>query len=97
MLICAPQKGFSSPFKTAYHSFGGEVEASNTPTIRRLIPSRRHQLSPIAPFIGRRARAMQFKRRKRTIVAGREGSNNDRSSGGSWRTHSISRKRVGHH
>src|SRR5262245_34759700 len=33
---------------TAYHSFGGEVEASNTPTIRRLIPSCRHQLSPIA-------------------------------------------------
>jgi hypothetical protein len=27
----------------------GEVEASNTPTIRRLTPSRRHQLSPIAP------------------------------------------------
>src|SRR5258705_1536641 len=36
---------------TAYHSFGGEVEASNTPTIRRLIPSRRHQLSPIAPTV----------------------------------------------
>src|SRR5439155_5903761 len=34
---------------TAYHSFGGEVEASNTPTIRRLTPSCRHQLSPIAP------------------------------------------------
>src|SRR5436190_7289344 len=33
---------------TAYHSFGGEVEASNTPTIRRLTPSRRHQLSLIA-------------------------------------------------
>jgi hypothetical protein len=33
---------------TAYHSFGGEVEASNTPTIRRLTPSRRHQLSRIA-------------------------------------------------
>ena len=33
---------------TAYHSFGGEVEASSTPTIRRLIPSCRHQLSPIA-------------------------------------------------
>src|SRR5436305_1432153 len=33
---------------TAYHSFGGEVEASNTPTIRRLTPSCRHQLSPIA-------------------------------------------------
>ncbi len=34
---------------TAYHSFGGEVEASNTPTIRRLTPSRRDQLSCIAP------------------------------------------------
>src|SRR5215510_1553835 len=33
---------------TAYHSFAGEVEASNTPTIRRLTPSHRHQLSPIA-------------------------------------------------
>src|SRR5213083_326001 len=33
---------------TAYHSFGGEVEASNTPTIRRLTPSCRHQLPPIA-------------------------------------------------
>src|SRR5258708_3124636 len=36
---------------TAYHSFDGEVEASNTPTIRRLIPSCRHQLSPIAPIV----------------------------------------------
>src|SRR5208282_4048462 len=34
---------------TAYHSFGGEVEASNTPTIRRLTPSRRHQLPRITP------------------------------------------------
>ena len=33
----------------AYHSFSREVEASNTPTIRRLIPSCRHQLSRIAP------------------------------------------------
>ena len=33
---------------TAYHSFGGEVEASNTPTIRRLTPSCRHQLSRLA-------------------------------------------------
>jgi hypothetical protein len=33
---------------TAYHSFAGKVEALNTPTIRRLTPSRRHQLSPIA-------------------------------------------------
>src|SRR5262249_1822697 len=34
---------------TAYHSFAGEVGASNTSTIRRLTLSRRHQLSPIAP------------------------------------------------
>jgi hypothetical protein len=33
---------------TAYHSFAGEVEALNTPTIRRLTPSCRHQLPPIA-------------------------------------------------
>src|SRR5438034_9459491 len=33
---------------TAYHSFGGEVEASNTPTIRRLTPSCRHQLLRLA-------------------------------------------------
>ena len=33
---------------TAYHAFAGEVEASNTPTIRRLTPSRRHQLQAIA-------------------------------------------------
>src|SRR5882757_1147282 len=34
---------------TAYRSFGGEVEASITPTICRLPDSRRHQLSAIAP------------------------------------------------
>src|ERR1700676_4936931 len=34
---------------TAYRSFGGEVEASGTPTICRLPDSRRHQLSAIAP------------------------------------------------
>src|SRR6476619_372406 len=33
---------------TAYHSFGGHVEVSNTPTIRRLTPSCRHQLPRIA-------------------------------------------------
>src|ERR1700694_2744871 len=33
---------------TAYRSFGGEVEASSTPTICRLRDSRRHQLSAIA-------------------------------------------------
>jgi hypothetical protein len=37
---------------TAYHSFAGEVEASNTPTIRHLTLSRRHQLSPIAHTLG---------------------------------------------
>jgi hypothetical protein len=31
-----------------YHPFGGEVEALNTPTIRRLTPSCRHQLSALA-------------------------------------------------
>src|ERR1700731_4015973 len=36
---------------TAYHSFIGEVEASNTTTIRRLTPSRRHQLLAIAPGV----------------------------------------------
>src|SRR6478752_4305564 len=36
---------------TAYHSFAGEVEALNTPTIRRLTPSCRHQLPPIAPQV----------------------------------------------
>src|SRR5712692_4979655 len=34
---------------TAYHSFSGEVEALNTPTIRRLTPSCRHQLPRITP------------------------------------------------
>src|SRR5438270_13850169 len=38
---------------TAYHSFGGEVEALNTPMIRRLTPSCRHQLSALAPQISR--------------------------------------------
>jgi hypothetical protein len=31
-----------------YHSFGGEVEASSTPTIHRLTPSCRHQIPAIA-------------------------------------------------
>jgi hypothetical protein len=37
---------------TAYRSFGGEVEASSTPTICRLPDSRRHQLSAIARHEG---------------------------------------------
>src|SRR3979490_1925318 len=36
---------------TAYRSFGGEVEASSTPTICRLSDSRRHQLWAIAPSL----------------------------------------------
>src|SRR3954447_16451527 len=43
---CASLKTLVSTM--AYHSFGGEVEALNTPTIRRLTPSCRHQLSRIA-------------------------------------------------
>ena len=39
----------------AYHSFGGEVEASSTPTIRRLTPSCRHQLSPSAYMRAKRS------------------------------------------
>src|SRR5581483_7831087 len=38
---------------TAYRSFGGEVEASSTPTICRLSDSRRHQLSAIALAVAR--------------------------------------------
>src|ERR1700687_5114451 len=41
---------------TAYRSFGGEVEASSTPTICRLPDSRRHQLWAIA---SRRRSAIQ--------------------------------------
>src|SRR2546426_4195195 len=39
---------------TAYRSFGGEVEASSTPTICRLPDSRRHQLWAIAQEAARR-------------------------------------------
>src|ERR1700691_3590232 len=42
---------------TAYRSFGGEVEASSTPTICRLSDSHRHQLWAIAPWnLGREER-----------------------------------------
>src|SRR6478735_4141310 len=45
---------------TVYHSFGGEVGALNTPTIRRLTPSCRHQLSALAPLLRlRSARSRQ--------------------------------------
>src|SRR4029077_8674613 len=39
---------------TAYHSFGGKVEALNTPAIRPLTPSCRHQLSALAHAQARR-------------------------------------------
>src|SRR5206468_5146581 len=45
---------------TAYRSFGGEVEASSTPTICRLPDSRRHQLSAIAPVGGHPGRVPAF-------------------------------------
>src|SRR5438874_13799542 len=45
---------------TAYHSFGGEVEASNTPTIRRLTPSCRHQLLRIARLSKRGSNPCRF-------------------------------------
>src|SRR3954463_14156521 len=41
---------------TAYRSFGGEVEASSTPTICRLSDSPRHQLSAIALISSSRRR-----------------------------------------
>jgi DNA-binding winged helix-turn-helix (wHTH) protein len=48
----------------AYHPFSREVEASNTPTIRRLIPSCRHQLSRVAPrwSVGSRMRQVMAHR-----------------------------------
>jgi hypothetical protein len=52
---------------TAYHSFAGEVEASNTPTIRRLTLSRRHQLSPIALHTLHTLHSIQRERKKDKI------------------------------
>src|SRR5207245_614915 len=43
---------------TAYRSFGGEVEASSTPTICRLPDSRRHQLWAIALQLPYKERAL---------------------------------------
>src|SRR3954454_13534644 len=45
---------------TAYRSFGGEVEASSTPTICRLSDSPRHQLSAIA--LGRTGSTCEYGR-----------------------------------
>src|SRR3954451_12015508 len=59
---CASLKTLVSTM--AYHSFGGEVEALNTPTIRRLTPSCRHQLSRIAL-----AEVLQFKEANGAIIA----------------------------
>src|SRR6266436_3044351 len=53
---------------TAYRSFGGEVEASSTPTICRLSDSRRHQLSAIAPALD--AVSMQLKWKHQFQFAG---------------------------
>src|SRR5580700_5332323 len=51
---------------TAYHSFIGEVEALNTTTIRRLTPSRRHQLLAIA----RIEKTDELRRLKNAIAVG---------------------------
>src|SRR5438128_1914738 len=56
---------------TAYHSFVGEVGASNTTTIRRLIPSPRHQLLAIAhPAVENQAtdRAFRIGQKKNVLV-----------------------------
>src|SRR5207247_1817169 len=47
---------------TAYRSFGGEVEASSTPTICRLPDSRRHQLWAIArrEIVRRKGRSLHL-------------------------------------
>jgi hypothetical protein len=50
-LTFAPGEAYQfdwSHARSRRHSFGGEVEALNTPTIRRLTPSCRHQLSALA-------------------------------------------------
>jgi len=55
VLVVGPETDFKSNPYEHQQAFGnfdkitGEVEASNTPTIRRLTLSRRHQLSLIAP------------------------------------------------
>src|SRR6202030_1049471 len=61
---------------TAYHSFGGEVEALNTPTIRRLTLSCRHQLSALArcgygASSDRHARGDEYRLGSRTTCQGR--------------------------
>src|SRR4030081_1448369 len=50
---------------TAYRSFGGEVEASSTPTICRLSDSRRHQLWAIAQVVAARTGLSQADADKR--------------------------------
>src|SRR3982074_1505987 len=52
---------------TAYRSFGGEVEASSTPTICRLSDSRRHQLWAIAPArsVGLETHRTRFRQTRR--------------------------------
>src|SRR5438128_5888068 len=64
---------------TAYHSFIGEVEALNTPTIRRLTPSRRHQLLAIAPRHWRRAVMSQDHRGAWPAEAGGDGCRSGRA------------------
>ena len=60
---------------TAYHSFGGEVEALNTPTIRRLTPSCRHQLSALAPSLSRPVSSKLISKFKYTPSNSEKGNN----------------------
>jgi hypothetical protein len=46
--LAAPMVAYST-HPPPHSIFSGEVEALNTPTIRRLTPSRRHQLPRITP------------------------------------------------
>src|SRR6476659_10087581 len=59
---------------TAYRSFGGEVEASNTPTICRLPDSRRHQLSAIARRHALRGGLHRIGRALQAVERGTHGS-----------------------
>src|SRR6266704_5456961 len=62
---------------TAYRSFGGEVEASSTPTICRLPDSRRHQLlatarGKVEPHAARMGELLQGRHRQHGLSSARQ-------------------------
>src|SRR6266851_2833435 len=67
---------------TAYRSFGGEVEASSTPTICRLPDSRRHQLSAIAltPLLPANASSVRHQRQFPRLKGNIERTDTERSN-----------------